>query len=592
MAQLNEAVSRDSITGPAYLNVKIGAGSFTAGYDVVANGSGALASVPRPLTGVTQGYEFDGLDDYIYIADNAALAVGTNDFAISVQNSLTDWTPGSTMCLARKTDSNLGFKLNVTATGLLQLQIGNGTNFTTYQYNSTVAVPLTDMTEGYITVTADRDGVATFSVNGFQLGDTVDISGSASQTVTNSGELWLMRDGSVYANGRVYRFYLDNFVPKITEINDRFHRGVANRYKYGSFGNYYTANWTAGADSWTGQRATVTGNQDGVSDGSTSKDNCLCIYADNTVSNTHFAYRISTVVQNRTWRIRGSYYIPNTGGTTYLSGIRFVVGGTSSGTSRADLDTVGAWTDFDFTFTHNSAVADTTLLDIVLKKSGTITFTGANSATDDLVYINGLTVTQIGAVVALEPDVTGITSAVWYDSSTNSLNGTTSGSPSLLNTIKSTPNTFAYFNSSGNQAQETYLSGTWTPAITFATPGDLAVTYSTQTGQFFRIGAMVFVQFQITTSAFTHTTAAGNLRITGLPYTVTGSTTNTTGNLLDRVNVSLSYDTLTLWGRTGTTYFELYSSNAAGTSAGNLTVTEAATGTNKTLSGSLWFRAV
>lgn len=42
MAQLGEAVSRDSITGPAYLNVKIGAGSFTSGSVIFAGSDGTL----------------------------------------------------------------------------------------------------------------------------------------------------------------------------------------------------------------------------------------------------------------------------------------------------------------------------------------------------------------------------------------------------------------------------------------------------------------------------------------------------------------------------------------------------------------------
>lgn len=63
------------------------------------------------------------------------------------------------------------------------------------------------------------------------------------------------------------------------------------------------------------------------------------------------------------------------------------------------------------------------------------------------------------------------------------------------------------------------LEGTWTPVITFATPGDLAVTYSVQDGQYTRIGNLVTVRANIQTATFTHTTASGALRVTGLPYT-------------------------------------------------------------------------
>lgn len=61
-------------------------------------------------------------------------------------------------------------------------------------------------------------------------------------------------------------------------------------------------------------------------------------------------------------------------------------------------------------------------------------------------------------------------------------------------------------------------TGTWTPAITFATAGNLSVSYSTQFGSYIKIGSLVLATFQITTSSFTHTTASGNFQITGLPF--------------------------------------------------------------------------
>lgn len=64
-----------------------------------------------------------------------------------------------------------------------------------------------------------------------------------------------------------------------------------------------------------------------------------------------------------------------------------------------------------------------------------------------------------------------------------------------------------------------YEEGTWTPALTAATPGDLAVTYGTRLGGYTKIGRTVHVWFDIVTSAFTWSTASGNFEITGLPFT-------------------------------------------------------------------------
>jgi hypothetical protein len=75
-------------------------------------------------------------------------------------------------------------------------------------------------------------------------------------------------------------------------------------------------------------------------------------------------------------------------------------------------------------------------------------------------------------------------------------------------------------------ALDYYQEGTFIPVLTFSTPGDLAVTYvaNGQRGTYTRIGNRVSIDVVIETSAFTHTTASGELRITGLPFTAAGGT--------------------------------------------------------------------
>lgn len=64
-----------------------------------------------------------------------------------------------------------------------------------------------------------------------------------------------------------------------------------------------------------------------------------------------------------------------------------------------------------------------------------------------------------------------------------------------------------------------YEEGTWTPVLTFATPGDLSVAYSVSTGFYTKNGREVCIRFTVATSTFTHTTASGNLLVTGAPFT-------------------------------------------------------------------------
>lgn len=78
--------------------------------------------------------------------------------------------------------------------------------------------------------------------------------------------------------------------------------------------------------------------------------------------------------------------------------------------------------------------------------------------------------------------------------------------------------------SAGANDLDDYEEGTWTPVITFATAGDLSVVYGTQAGAYRKIGDLVVVQMALSTTTFTHTTASGNLRITGLPFTADNDT--------------------------------------------------------------------
>lgn len=68
---------------------------------------------------------------------------------------------------------------------------------------------------------------------------------------------------------------------------------------------------------------------------------------------------------------------------------------------------------------------------------------------------------------------------------------------------------------------EDYEEGTWTPAFTAETGTLDPITYTHQTGNYTKIGRQVTVTGRMTTSgAVTIGTASGDIRITGLPFTV------------------------------------------------------------------------
>ena len=77
-------------------------------------------------------------------------------------------------------------------------------------------------------------------------------------------------------------------------------------------------------------------------------------------------------------------------------------------------------------------------------------------------------------------------------------------------------------NFGGSSLGNYVTAGTFTPALTFTTPGDIIVSYSVQAGNYTRIGNVVTVQIQLVGTP-TYTTASGEVSITGLPVATTSA---------------------------------------------------------------------
>lgn len=91
-------------------------------------------------------------------------------------------------------------------------------------------------------------------------------------------------------------------------------------------------------------------------------------------------------------------------------------------------------------------------------------------------------------------------------------------------------------------------AGTFTPVLTFATPGDVSVVYAAQLGYFWRIGPLVFYTINLQCTP-THTTASGFLEITGLPYTAAASPVANIGSGLTSNGITLpaNHETIGPW---------------------------------------------
>jgi hypothetical protein len=167
-----------------------------------------------------------------------------------------------------------------------------------------------------------------------------------------------------------------------------------------------------------------------------------------------------------------------------------------------------------------------------------------------------------------------------------------SGGLQTLNTIgvgNATPSTsgagitFPATQSASTDANtlDDYEEGTWTPAVTFATPGDLSVAYSYQIGQYQKVGGWVTISFSLRLSTFTFTTASGSLLVSGLPftsYTETNGEFNGAGGFRGITKLNFTQISASAVSNVNTLQF-----NASGSSQVFTTVTSADTPTGGTL---------
>lgn len=136
-----------------------------------------------------------------------------------------------------------------------------------------------------------------------------------------------------------------------------------------------------------------------------------------------------------------------------------------------------------------------------------------------------------------------------------------------------------------------YEEGTWTPSISAGTVGNLSVAYTTQVGQYTKIGKQVNVLWSVVTSSFTYTTASGQLLFNGFPFTSsTLSGHSNTGSLVFQGITKAGYTQfIPLLAQANATA----SISASGTAAAraDLTITDLPTGGAVQLYGSLTYQA-
>lgn len=136
-----------------------------------------------------------------------------------------------------------------------------------------------------------------------------------------------------------------------------------------------------------------------------------------------------------------------------------------------------------------------------------------------------------------------------------------------------------------------YEEGTFTPSISYATPGNLVVNYSTRSGTYTKIGRYVWMNFAMVTTTYTHTTAAGTMIITGAPFTPVsdGQGTVTYEGML--ISTSPNYAPPILRIQGGSTAAALTKAGINSNAQVDLDPASHTTGVNVTFLGSIAFNA-
>jgi hypothetical protein len=142
--------------------------------------------------------------------------------------------------------------------------------------------------------------------------------------------------------------------------------------------------------------------------------------------------------------------------------------------------------------------------------------------------------------------------------------------------------------SAGANVFDDYEEGTWTPVLTFVTPGNLNVVYSVQVGTYTKVGREVHLHVHLTLSTFTHTTASGNLNITGSPFTAANNNLVNTGVLAWTGITKANYTAMAL-AMTPNSAVGIVRASGSGQVLATLTTADMPTGGTPQLHGQMTF---
>lgn len=354
------------------------------------------------------GLAFDGTTNTRVSATLTGQSIGTSDFSLSAIFRVPAVNPATGCGLF----------------GLFPQNDGNGSNLFYTRLNASGTLTIQGATSGYwecaLPSFISTYGGKTIHLALVRTGTTLAIYiNGVSQAHTDGGTdpvgSWAIPITSTYLvvgqcaaastsapSVSVYSASLYNLALSAADVLEIYEGGgaVPERFKFGTQANVYASDWSAGLDGW-GSDGTETGNNDGVTDGTTSYNDVLkTVFGAASISRV---YGGPSHAIGKAYRVTGKVYLPNT--NSNIRGIFAnldVTGASSSPIAAFPQSTAnplhnirGTWTAFSGEFVPSNSGQQ-------------ITWWGLNSvggystaSLNDEVNFKDYAVKRIGAVVHL-----------------------------------------------------------------------------------------------------------------------------------------------------------------------------------------------
>jgi len=171
----------------------------------------------------------------------------------------------------------------------------------------------------------------------------------------------------------------------------------------------YESDFSAGVDGNTAKSGTVTGNVDSIG----GEDDNLSFWADGSTTTHGIVLPQSHFISGNQYLLSVDVYIPSANTNVDKAGIYF----SGSSTVPESTNTTDAWVTltYQFTYGEGDSTGAVRVTQQVSTNNPSYTFTGANSASDDLIYIRNVRITQL---------TSNAYATTWYDQSGVSVTST------------------------------------------------------------------------------------------------------------------------------------------------------------------------